>query len=167
MLWFDIHLRKSDVTRLIQALDRLESYVHRQAYQNGGELNRQAAMVYAEKVRGNILGNRFAASYPPYHPDYERWKERHFPGKGFLRLRDDAVNSITAFRYQSGWMGGIPPTAIGHRGRPVGYYMALHEFGLGGMPQRSVFQPTLDNFQNSDMPHLLKRVQRVMIKTWR
>lgn len=125
--------------------------VNRIALSESKRLPRKCAVDYYQLVHKNIMSQRYAGSYPAYHPRYLKWKKQIAPSLDFWRLHDALVSNLRAFRVYGGlpgevaYMGGIDDS-VSYKGKSIAMYgKAVEEgkFGKGTATKpRPVFWPT-------------------------
>lgn len=155
--FLNISIVRNDLTRLLRALDRVESQVKIQQKQ----LPYLAAIDYKHLLVKNILTQKFASQYQPYHPKYAEWKtQTMLKGSMFWRLYGDVLKNITIFPATNGYMSGLPAGVFDSGGKSLGstpnkergkrkyiaMYATVMEKGLNNHPQRAVFGPTKDEY---------------------
>lgn len=130
---------------------------------HGGTVCREGALQYTKLLTQNILSNKFAATYAPYHPQYAKYKASVATRGGFWQLYGDLLRSIQFYRHSKTiWKAGVKGvgkreswfTGKGSRKKPTPYniakYATIGEFGssAGGQfhPARPIFRPTLAEF---------------------
>lgn len=138
---------------------RAVASVYLQAVKEKEHLPYRQAVGYVNLIRENIISQKYAAAYPAYSERYYEWKY-HVVGSigGFWFLKGHLVDSLTPFKAEEGWMGGVPPGILvegsswfgkGREGRPayVGQYARWMEYGSARQPERPLFQPTFVEFR--------------------
>ena len=115
------------------------------------ELPKKCATDYYQLVYRNIMSQRYAGSYAPYHPSYAKWKQRVAVTMDFWRLFDELLKNLRAFRVEGNnpgevaYMGGVDDTATFEGKRIAMYGTAVEEgkFGPGKAKKpRPVFWPS-------------------------
>ena len=129
---------------------------------------------YVNLIRQNILTGKYDASYPPYSERYYHWK--YFivgSSGGFWFLKGYLFNALVSFRFQNGWMGGVPPGLLvegsswygkGYTGKPayIGEYARWMEYGTLRQPARPLFTPTLEEYKSdSALKEAIKSLKKV------
>ena len=153
-----IRFRRSDYTRWLRATAKIQAEALRESL----NLPYRMAVGYTNLVRSNISTGKFTAMYAPYSERYYHWKYFIFGSSGgFWYLKGHLLRSLTTFRHENGWMGGIPAGiqvegsswfGEGQTGRPayVAEYGNWMEFGRGRQPARPLFTPTLKEYRENE-----------------
>jgi hypothetical protein len=176
MIW-----NQSDIRRVLRALGRIERAVKREK----SDLPYRCAVDYVNLLRRNIMTQKFAGGYAPYHPRYRQWKSEYFATTGFWVMRGSVVNALTVYRdrHPQRWVGGLPPgagTVPGSSwfgppgtGKPanINMYAYVNEYGgsYGGSvrPARPVFRPTKQEYERSGFPKRGKESLDIIGRSWR
>ena len=178
-----ITLNPPDVRRWFGATDRLIS----EAKRLEDDLPRKMAVDYVQLLVQNIMTQKFAADYDSYHEDYEKWKTQWGAVRGFWRLRNNLVNSLTQWKLSKGqWKGGITEGAMDIGGtswfsvgkglgkvKPISMYAKVMEYGGdfsasggGKHPERPLFDPTLEEYMNSGAKKRMEETASQLRSKW-
>lgn len=133
--------------------------MYKQAIVESDKLPYTHAVNYVNYVRSHITAGTFSSYYAPYSKRYAEWKDKYFGNRGFWILKGHLLASLTAFRHQNGWMGGIPAGLMvegsswygdGSTGQPrsIAEYGSWMEYGREGQPARPLFVPTMLDYAN-------------------
>lgn len=175
MIKLEIIFNRNDIRRYLLALKRILRAVGREKK----ELPFRCAVDYVNLLRRNIMTQKFAGSYAPYHPRYENWKAQYFATTGFLVMRGSMVNALTVFRdrgYKTRWYGGLPPNLppvpgsswFGPPGtgkaKSINMYAYVNEFGKNARP---VFVPTKSEYEKVGFPRRIKETKNLIGRSWR
>ena len=176
MTFFQMRFIETDLARYLRALDRVWSTAHRQS----GIVPYLNAVDYRNMVMQNILSQKFAAGYQPYHPRYAKWKTQVvLKGSKFWMLFADLLRNLNVFRAGKGWMGGIPANVYDQDGKswygkgdvgkpkPIAMYGRTIEFGLNNQPPRPVFGPTRDEYVQDGWKIRGREAQQKIKVAWR
>lgn len=137
------------------------------------KLPQRHAINYVNAVRSNISTGKFDAAYAPYNERYYHWKYFVFKSHGgFWFLKGNLYSSLSAFRHEDGWMGGIPAGiqvegsswfGQGFEGKPryVAQYGRWMEYGRPGQPARPLFRPTFGEYKEGQA---LQEMNQSMIR---
>jgi hypothetical protein len=176
----EIVFDRSDISRYLRALKRIERAVNREKV----ELPYRCAVDYVNLLRYNIMTQKGMGSYPPYNPRYESWKSQYFATTGFWVMRGSIINSLTVYRagHVQRWVGGLPPNAGSvpgsswfgppGTGRPksINMYAYVNEYGgnYGGAyhPPRPIFRPTKIEYQRSGFGKRVKESKDLIGRSW-
>jgi hypothetical protein len=177
----EIKFDQADVRRVLRAFRRIERAVDREKK----ELPYRCAVEYVNLLRGNIMTQKFAGGYAPYHPRYANWKAQYFASSGYWVMRGTVVNSLTVYRdrHPQRWVGGIRPNAgmvpgsswFGPpgRGKPksINMYAYVNEYGgnyVGANhPARPVFRPTKKEYERGGFPKRGRESLDIIGRSWR
>jgi len=148
-----IQFVKEEYERWIRALDRVLSVAIKEIED---DMQYRCAVEYAHLVVENIYNQIHMENYAPLSKRYKEWKEKHFPNRGFWRLKDDLVRNIGVFRYDKGFVGGIPAGVMDSggkswdlKGKPkeIAMYAKEGEYGIKGKrPARPIFTPSMEEY---------------------
>lgn len=173
-----IEFDPKDLTRAFLALDRLDSIVTTQQ----SELPYRCAVDFKNLVINNILTQKYSAQYAPYSGRYAHWKTvTMLRGSHFWSLYGDLLKNITAFRFDNGWMGGVPAGAMDSGGKSwfgtrqnrvgsrksIAMYGRTMEYGLNNHPARPVFQPSTAEFISGGYSVRALESLRKIVVGWR
>lgn len=155
--------------RYKSALKRLK----RMAIIMASDLPRRLAQRYALFVAQAITTQKYAASYAPYSPAYERWKytTMGYTG-GFWELRGYVLRYLQAWPVGSyKWKGGIPSSImvpkVGGGSISLASYAVENEYGTRKVPARPLFGPSLVDFSVTDAISELNESRLKMRGAWR
>ncbi len=172
MFKFDIKIKRADYRRVKSALTRQITV----ARQEERELPYRCAVSFKDLVFEKILSGNL--SHPSYNPDYAKFKRR-FGDKGFWRLHDNILQSLTVFKSEDGegWMGGIPAgrqvtrvsMLAGGKNKSVfvADYARTLEYGIGIQKDRPVFVPTTQEYLKNNFPEEIEKSVKKLKKAWR
>jgi len=179
-----IKLNETEYKRILRALKKLQNRAKWWFEVDGGEMNRRCAIGYAQLLIKNIMTEKYAAGYAPYHPRYRQFKQDYF-SQGWWRLKGDLVKNVVNFKEGIGWMGGVPAGVfdtggkswfgMGKRGKPksIAMYARVGEFGGklprggGDHPARPVFRPTMEEFERTSWPKQIEYATDDIKRAWR
>lgn len=164
---------KTDFARVMKALRKVRQKVNFQFVLRGGEMNRKCSIGYAQLLVRNIMGLKRPS--PPYVPRYRVWKKGYgrmgYPAP--WRLFGDLVKNIANFRLGTGWMGGIQAGIFdtggkswfgkGDKGKPKQIAM----YARVGERKRPVFEPTMEEFADTDWLKQAGLAMRDIRRGWR
>jgi hypothetical protein len=169
------------VKKLVAATNRLIPAAKSQVGVRG-ELTRALADSYFNKVRSNLLSQKYPANPKPLNAAYADWKLKNY---GFLDswfLDGDLFRNIRVMEIQDGRGVGIPrgikaggkswykskgDQSKNYNAREITYYGYLNEWGSpsGKIPARPVFGPTLADFVKDEARGItIKAADRVFSK---
>lgn len=178
MIDISIRLNMNDVKRISAALLRVVQVVQKEKH----ELPFKCATDYVNLLRQNIMTQKFAGRYVPYHPRYANWKAQYFASTGYLVMRGEMVKNLTVFRdrgYKNRWYGGLPPNLPSVPGsswfgppgtgkaKSINMYAWLNEFGGVKSPERPVFVPTKEEYLERGIERRLKETKNAIARAWR
>ena len=142
------------------------------------DLPMRSAIDYFTRVSANIASQKFAGQWAPLNQRYREWKIFAFGvDKGFWVMSGILQKSLTAFKVEKGWFGGIPEGAMAPRmswfgdkpGTPISVaeYGYWTEYGRNNQPERPLFRPTLEEFKDEGWPKLANFTIGKMMAAWR
>lgn len=132
MLGIGVKLNPIDVKRWLKALYKVEWRARWWLKAGGGEFNRRCSVAYANKVIANILSNKWR--FMPYTERYAKWKrEAGLGSEPFWKLKGDLISSMTSFRENKGWVGGIPANVLDSGGKSW-----LHKLNEGKIKRKKI-----------------------------
>jgi hypothetical protein len=172
MINVTLEVDQVSLTHYLKALDGLVNRVKFQFTENGGAMNRRCAAQIATKFVEGITSQRFATQYQRYSLRYGAWKQlMGLADAGFGKLKGDLIKSLTHYREETGWMGGIAKGAMDSggkswftrpgrppqgRSKPISMYAYVMEYGGdfrdagGGIhPKRALFVPITNEFADT------------------
>lgn len=166
-----IRFKAKDFVRWTSAVLRVAAV----NYAQSKHLPKRCATEYKFHVIRNIHSFR---SMRPYNPTYYKWKaDMGLLSKGFWRLHDHLLNSLTVFKVQSSkpgetaYMGGIPNGIYAMRismfgGRQKATEIAL--YGKRAEALRPLFKPTAEQYIRAGFwDSQLARSKRLIKGAWR
>ena len=138
----------------------------------------RSAIDYFTRVSANIASQKFAGDWTPLNQRYREWKIFAFGAdRGRWIMSGILQKSLTAFKVQDGWFGGIPEGVMAPRmswfgdtpGTPisVAQYGYWAEYGRNKQPARPLFFPTLSEFLAEGWPKLATFTIGKMMGAWR
>lgn len=137
------------------------------------DLPRRLAQRYAYFVAKAITTQKYAATYAPYSPAYERWKytTMGYSG-GFWELRGYVLRYLQAWPvglYQ--WIGGLPSSIsvpkVGGGSISLVQYAKENEYGTRKIPARPLFAPSLIDFSVTDAIAEMTQSRARVKRAWR
>ncbi len=140
-----IQVRHSDISRSINALTRMQGMVVLET----NEMPKRMAIDYYHLLHANIFSEKYSAGYAKYSDRYAKQKQRGgYPFPGWWKLDRELVNSLSAFKVEGGWMGGVP-AGVTNEGRYIAVYGTAGEFTdvRKKQPARPVFKPTMLEYE--------------------
>jgi hypothetical protein len=163
----------SSYRRYLTAINRLI----RKATIEKNDLPMRSAVDYIYRVSSNISTQRFAGQWSPLNQRYKEWKLFAFGESRWWIMSGALQKSLSAFRLQGGWFGGVPENATApgtswfgtDPGSPVSIaeYGYWAEYGRRGQAARPLFNPTLDEFVEEGWPRQADMTIAKLAAAWR
>ena len=167
-----IKVNQADISRIITALDRIETTVKVQVPDT---MQFKCAVDYYQLVMTNI--QKRTRPQPAYSKRYRNWKYE-YSWQGYpspWRLKGDLVKSLGAYKFGEGYIGGVEPGAMDSGGKswdgkgklgakgdskPIEMYGRVGEYGK---KKRPVFTPTMEEYAKDGWQkrgdEMLKRIE--------
>lgn len=185
-----IKLNQKELERIRKAGQKVIKRARWWMEDNGGELPRRASLQFVNKLAVAISTEKYSAGYAQYHPQYRNWKAQ-WASIGWWKIKGDLLASLTTwmspYKTKGGWMAGIPGGVMDSGGKSW-WYRGLGgknkgkrkkiamiattgefggNFGKGGThPARPVFQPTMDDYYEEDLPKLADQALDAIGGAW-
>jgi hypothetical protein len=170
-----VKFNTTDYERIMNALRKLEVLAPVIVQD---DMQRWCATDLYQLVFSNIVTRKYTGSDPQYHPRYAKWKMENVGHLHPWLLKGDLLESLSAFKSQSGWMGGIPagvkdsggkswkgPIGSGGKSKTIAMYARKVEFG--GRVPRPVFTPTTQEYANDGWKNRGREALRETGNLWR
>ena len=163
----------SSYRRYLIAINRLI----RKATIEKNDLPMRSALDYVYRVSNNISIQRFAGDWTPLNQRYKEWKLFAFGESRWWIMSGALQKSLSAFRLQDGWFGGVPEHAMAPStswfGTEPGALVSIAEYGYWaeygrkGQAARPLFRPTLQEFVEEGWPRQADMAITKLAGAWR
>lgn len=135
-----IELKKSDLKRILRALDKIN--IRSTFWAN--EIGRLQSLDYTNELKVAILSEKYAP-YSPYSKRYAAWKKKRYPYPGWWKLTRSLLGVIESRKVGNNWFAGVHRSATNKEGESIAEYAIKNEYGIE-RPERPVFRPTLIDY---------------------
>jgi hypothetical protein len=164
----------NDYDRIMNALRKLEVLA---PVMIRDDMQRRCAADFYQLVFSNIVTRKYTGGDPQYSPRYAKWKMENVGHLHPWLLKGDLLETLTAFKSQSGWMGGIPSGIKDSGGKSwkgsldrgpaktIAWYGRKLEFDR--KKPRPVFQPTTEEYSREGWKQQGREALREVGNLWR
>ncbi len=164
----------NDYDRIMNALRKLEVLG---PVMIRDDMQRRCAADFYQLVFSNIVTRKYTGGDPQYSPRYAKWKMENVGHLHPWLLKGDLLETLTAFKSQSGWMGGIPSGIKDSGGKSwkgsldrgpaktIAWYGRKLEFDR--KKPRPVFQPTTEEYSREGWKRQGREALREVGNLWR
>lgn len=169
----NMSIDQADMTRLRSALAGIQNVVKVQGLDTMQWL---CAVDYYQLVITNMM--KRTSPRPAYSKRYRNWKYEYgwmgYPSP--WRLRGDLTQSLGAYRFGSGYLGGVQPGAMDSGGKswygkgskgPVGKIKSIEMYGNIEEDRRPLFEPTMEEYAKEGWPKRGDEMLQKIEARWR